>query len=323
MLPVYLILFAGFLATSFLLSGMEAGVLALSRYRIQKWEKQGNRRARVLLEYLEHPENFLWTILVGNTISNIVLFGSFVAAIYAWLFGRLWLLVPALILAAVVFYAFCELLPKMLFRMFPNRLCIALATPFRIVHLLLRPLVAPVAAASQWLGGRRFTGQLLADRGELRLAMQEADQTLTREERRMISRVLDLSHMRVRHYAIPIQQAVCVSSDLSVADYLQLCREKGFSRMPVWHAGESPRSLAGLVNVKSVLYQETIRPERTVGEFVRPALYLNQGLSLEEALRQMQRRRQRLAIVCGPDQQETGIISLQDILGAIFGEVSL
>jgi len=323
MTGLYIILFAGCLATSFLLSGMEAGVLALSRFRIQKWEKQGNRQARALLEFLEHPENFLWTILVGNTISNIVLVGASVIGLYSMLFDHPWILIPTLILGAVFFYAFCELLPKMLFRMFPNRLCIAMATPFRLVHLLLRPVVAPFATVSQWLGGRRFTGQLLADRGELRLAIQEADKTLTHEERRMIGRVLDMPTLRVRHYAIPLQRAVTVTSDLPVSEYLSLCREKGFSRMPVWRAGETPRRLAGLVNLKSILYRTSIRPDQKVGDFVRPALYLNQNLSLEEALRQMQRRRQRLAIVRGPDQQEIGIISLQDILGAVFGEISL
>jgi len=323
MLPVYIILFAFCLATSFLLSGMEAGVLALSRFRIQKWARQGNGQAKAILEFLEHPENFLWTILVGNTVSNIVLAGSAVVGLYSWLFETPWILIPTLMFGAVLFYAFFELLPKVLFRMFPNRLCMAMATPFRIVHLLLRPVVAPVAAVSRWLGGQRFTGHLMEDRGALRLAMQEADQTVSKEERRMISRVLDLPSMRVRHYTIPLPRAVCVSSDLPVKDYLALCLEKGFSRMPVWQAGESPQRLAGLINLKSILYQSSIRPDQTVGDFVRPALYLNQGLNLEEALRQMQRRRQRLAIVCGHDDQELGILSLQDVLGAVFGEISL
>ena len=58
-------------ALSFFMSGMEAGVFALSRLRIRQWMRRGKPRARVLHGYLEQPEDFLWTILVGNTLANL------------------------------------------------------------------------------------------------------------------------------------------------------------------------------------------------------------------------------------------------------------
>src|SRR6266700_7759535 len=61
------------LATSFLMSGMEAGVFALSRLRIRQQVRAGNRRAKVLHDYLENPEDFLWTILIGNTLANVTI----------------------------------------------------------------------------------------------------------------------------------------------------------------------------------------------------------------------------------------------------------
>src|SRR6185436_151552 len=66
---------AACLLVSFLLSGMEAGVFALSRLRIRQRMREGRQSARVLYEFLEHPENFLWTILVGNTIANFIILG--------------------------------------------------------------------------------------------------------------------------------------------------------------------------------------------------------------------------------------------------------
>src|SRR5216117_2909761 len=64
------VLLAACLAVSFLLSGMEAGVFALSRLRVRQQMRAGRRSARVLHDFLDHPENFLWTILVGNTVAN-------------------------------------------------------------------------------------------------------------------------------------------------------------------------------------------------------------------------------------------------------------
>src|SRR6267142_6570692 len=69
------IVFAICLALSFLLSGMEAGVFALSRLRVRQQMRAGRRSAKVLHDFLENPENFLWTILVGNTVANFIILG--------------------------------------------------------------------------------------------------------------------------------------------------------------------------------------------------------------------------------------------------------
>jgi putative hemolysin len=125
------LLFIACLALSFLLSGMEAGVFALSRLRIRQQMRAGKKSARALHGYLENPENFLWTILVGNTVVNFFVLGRIVMVLYQSLSGhKFWFVV---IFSAIVFlfYSFFDLLPKMLFRMFPNRLCMAMARPFR------------------------------------------------------------------------------------------------------------------------------------------------------------------------------------------------
>ena len=73
--PLIWLLFGVCLALSFILSGMEAGVFALSRLRIRRQMRAGRKSARVLHNYLEAPENFLWTILVGNTVANFMILG--------------------------------------------------------------------------------------------------------------------------------------------------------------------------------------------------------------------------------------------------------
>src|SRR5512137_341743 len=91
------ILWIGFLvclAFSFVLSGMEAGVFALSRVRIRQQMRAGRASAKVLHDYLENPENFLWTILVGNTVANFLILGWLVARLHEALSDyRLWFVV--------------------------------------------------------------------------------------------------------------------------------------------------------------------------------------------------------------------------------------
>src|SRR5262245_58064719 len=129
------LLFLFCLVLSFVLSGMEAGLFSLSRWRIRHQARSGNRRAQVLLGFLERPEHFLWTILVGNSLANVVAFGLIVFWFYRWFSQWPALLVAALVIAVVLFYAFFELLPKTVFRAFPNRLCMLMAVPFQFVSL--------------------------------------------------------------------------------------------------------------------------------------------------------------------------------------------
>jgi putative hemolysin len=315
------------LVLSFVLSGMEAGVFALSRLRIRQQMRAGKQSAGVLYKYLENPETFLWTILVGNTVANFVILGWLVAVLYGALKGHwFWF---ALIFSVLVFlfYTFFDLLPKMLFRSFPNRLCIVLAQPFRAIDFLLRPLVALVEWFSglllRWRGGKTFTGHLFGNREELRLVMQESAQGFTSEERAMINRVLDLQALTVRQAMKPLEPAVTASTQTLVSQTLALCREKRVTRLPVWEMRDGRRRIGGLISLKSLLFRGDLDLDKPVGEYMKPALFLNEDMRLEVALRRMQRSGQRLAIVLGREGREIGILSLQDVLKVIFGEVSL
>lgn len=315
------------LALSFLLSGMESGVFALSRVRIRRLMRAGDSNARRLNRYLEQPEEFLWTILAGNMLANfgvavLVVIGSdqFIRE-HPVLFGS------GFVVGALLFYAFCELLPKMLFRLYPNRLCLWLSKPFGVVFLLLRPIVALLRWFSgsllRFSGGKTFAPRLFGTREELRIVMQESAQELSNEERSMINRVLDLQNLTVSHILVPMSRAATVSTDTPVEEALAVCRERGLSRLPVWRAQSKPQRIAGVLNLKSLLYRADLDMKKTVGNYTAPTAFLDADMRLEEAMRHLQRAGQRLAIVLSRDGREIGIISLQDILKALFGEVRL
>ena len=117
----------------------------------------------------------MWTILVGNTLANLAAVGLLAVLLHQWLGNWLALLTAGFLAVMFLFYALCELLPKMLFRMFPNRLCLAVAGPFRFIHLALSPLVVFITRLSRgmlsWTGGKTFTGNLFGSREEMRLFM--------------------------------------------------------------------------------------------------------------------------------------------------------
>jgi len=273
------------LALSFLCSGMEAGVFALSRLRIRQQMRAGNRSAEVLHRFLEDPEGFLWTILVGNTLANLVAATLMVVFLHDGLAAHRGGFLTALGLAVFGLYALADLLPKMLFRQYPNRLCLAWARPFRWLHLVLSPGVALVAWLAHLLlkttGGRRFTGHLFGSRQELRQLMQESGQVLTTEERSMVNRVLELQHLTVGALAKSLDQVTVVAATTPVNEVLDLCRRTGLTRLPL--RDEQSRRIAGIFSLRSSLYQAGFDPGKRAGAFLQPALYLDETMRLEMA----------------------------------------
>jgi magnesium and cobalt exporter, CNNM family len=315
------------LVFSFLLSGMEAGVFALSRLRVRRLARAGRPSAKLLYSFLEHPENFLWTILVGNTLANFIILGWFIVELHRGFPGQHVLEIVVFAVAVFLFYTLFDLLPKMLFRARPNQFCLAVAGVFRPVHFVLQPLVLLMEGASAALlrltGGQAFTGRPFGNREELRAVMQESVQAFTTHERAMINRVLDLQNFTVRQIATPLAQVVMVDAQSPVSDALVLAREKKLSRLPVREVRDGQSRVAGLLTLDSLLYRDDLDSNKSAAVHMAPALFVDEDMRLEVTLRRMQRSGQRLAIVLARDRREVGIVSLEDILKVMFGEVRL
>jgi magnesium and cobalt exporter, CNNM family len=319
--------FAICLVASFLLSGMEAGVFALNRLRVRRLARAGKPSAKLLNRFLENPENFLWTILVGNTLANFLVLGLLIAKLHQWFPGQQSLIIVIFAAITFLFYALFDLLPKMLFRANPNQLCLGAASIFRPVHFILHPFVLAVEGVSatllRWTGGRAFTGRLFGNREEMLAVMQESAQSLTGDERVMINRILDLQKFTVRQIATPLAQTITAETQAPAGVALTLARQRNFFRLPVMEMRDGQPRIAGLLALGALLFRENLDWGKPVATYMTPALFVDENMRLETALRRMQRAGQRLAVVLANDRREIGVVSLEDILKVMFGEVKL
>jgi CBS domain containing-hemolysin-like protein len=135
--------------------------------------------------------------------------------------------------------------------------------------------------------------------------------------------VLDLQNYSVGQIAIPVAKMVAVEKDTPVGETLALARGKNVSRLPVWEMRDGRRRIAGLVLVNTLLFSTTLDLQNPASAHMAPALFMEEDVRLEIALRRMQRAGQRLAIVLAHDGSEVGIVTLEDILKLMFGEVKL
>jgi CBS domain containing-hemolysin-like protein len=166
-------------------------------------------------------------------------------------------------------------------------------------------------------------GRLLGDRAELRHAIKESATSLSREELEMINRILDLRNLRIRDLMTPIDRAATLDSSATVQDLLDLVRQRQVSYVPLWRYLAPDRRILGVVALSSVLYENTLDPATPLEALVQPALFVGETTRFEDALRIMQRGRQRLAIVLNAQRAESGVVTLNDILRAMFGEVRI
>jgi putative hemolysin len=193
--------------------------------------------------------------------------------------------------------------------------------------LALSPLVAVLTWISDLLlrrtGRKRFKGTIFSSRREVRLAIQESAHILSADERAMVDRVLDLQDQSVRSIIVPAARVIGVPNTASIRQVLETFRQHPIHRLPVW-SGEGPaRRTVGIVSLSALLYAPRLELEQPVSTYAKAPLIFREEVRLEEALRRMQRTRQRTALVLGSDDRELGIVNLREILKSIFGEVTL
>ena len=150
--------------------------------------------------------------------------------------------------------------------------------------------------------------------------MEDSDDSLSDEERTMISQVLRLGERTLGQAAIPLNLSVTASADSPISSVVDLCRNHRIARVPIWKFGGGQRKVVGVVTLKTSLYREDYDVSKPAGEYMQPALFLPADLKVEAALKRMQRSGQWLAIVTSESQKEAGIVSLQDILKVVFSD---
>jgi putative hemolysin len=229
--------------------------------------------------------------------------------------------------AAFVFYAFCDLLPKTLFRRFPNRLCLAMSAPFRILHIALFPIVSFVETIAnlllRWTGGRTYKGHVFSSRNELRLLLEDTSDSLTSEERGMIARVFDLHNIAVRQIAIPFARVPTLNASDLLSDALARFRDTSANILPVWNDDPRQRRIAGFLEAKRLIFEPNLPLNDAIARHLSPAMYIDEDTRVHEALRRMQRTGQRMAVVLSRERREVGLVTIEEILKVIFGEVRL
>lgn len=315
------------ISAAFLFSGMEAGMLALNPLKLHRSARMGKKSSLRLLKYLENPEMFLWTSLIGGTTSNFISVCVITLTACQWVDHIAYFLM-VLLIGLIGLYVLGDLIPKTLFRKKPLQCCSIGLPIFRVAYITLYPLIKVTIFTVSVLFWKRsnvsYDKRILANRVELRKMMKNYDPDITREERSMIEGVMDFFDMTVKDLLVPMDKVKQLPNHATMKDARELCKKSGFTRIPVYQVyPHGLRRTLGILSMKRVLYLDDVDDEKAVVDLIILPIFLRPDMHLRDALSKMQWSGQRMAIVLDNDGMEMGIVTLQDILVAIFGKLNL
>ena len=316
-------------------SGSELALVSADRVEIRANQDSGGRSAQLLARFLEEPERILTTTLIGTNLCVVSATTLFAALTHQLASGSaVHAEVLTVLILAPVLLLFGELIPKSVYRRYSSRIAPVVIHPLTWLSVGLFPFVIVVRQIStvllKLIGGKGHSG-LAVSRDELRLLLQfdsagqrpadseaAADQEAIEEtEREMIHRIFAFPEVIVREVMRPLIDVVAVSEDSSLKDASDLFLESGFSRIPVYH--ERIDDIVGVLHARDLLREDLDR--RSISALVRGVPYVPDTQKVDQLLTSLQRKRQGMAIVVDEYGGAEGLVTIEDILEEIVGEI--
>ena len=323
-------------------SGSELALVSADRAAIRAAKEEGGRTGRLLGGFLEEPERILTTTLIGNNlcvVSSTTVFGLMLADILSKGSGSVHntQLLTVLFLSPVL-VLFGELVPKSIFRRYSARLAPIVIHPLTWLSYGLFPMISATRFLS--LGILRLLGApddgamavsrdellLLLKRGEGSKPNGEDEGEIEEEELKMIRRIFDFPEVTAKEVMVPLIDVSAVKESVSLEEAARLFVETGFSRLPVFK--ERVDNIVGVLHAMdalqafSFIQRYSVRGKAAmVSRLMRPVSYVPPNQKVEQLLESLQRQRHSLAVVVDEWGGAEGVITVEDILEEILGEI--
>ena len=323
-LGLRLLVLGALIVCSAILTGAEAAYFSLGRARLRhvapKGETQGEPKPLI-----ERPHELLVTLLVGITVINIGA-AALAAAIADDLFGPNWGRIVQIVVLIFVLTTFGEVLPMTLAVKYPEGFLAFAGRPVAWLGVLLAPVRAALAALSTLtvrLIGRQAAEQAMLSEEELRTLVDvgASEGVVEREEREMIHKVFELEDTLVRSVMVPRPDMVCLDVETPPAEILPALRQHLHSRVPVYEG--SIDVIVGLLYTKDLLpYLDGLPPDFDLRAHLHPPYFVPESKRADMLLQEFQAKRLHMAIVVDEYGGTAGLVTLEDLLEELVGEIA-
>ena len=311
---VILVAFSAFFSAS------ETAFSSLNQIRLKSRADDGDRTAARVLAMSEQYDKLLSTILIGNNIVNIAA-ASIGTIIFTKMLGAERGATVSTMVLTIVVLIFGEVTPKSLAKEMPETIATAVAPVLSLLMLVLTPLTW---LFSQW---KRLLSHFVHSsesdtitEGELMTMVSEAenDGELTDRESELIRSAIEFDDVEVEEILTPRVDVVAVADDISLEELAQTFAESGYSRLPVYHG--TIDNIIGVVHEKD-FYIARLKKATKIEDLVAPTLYTTGSTQISQLLRTLREQHHHMAVVVDEYGGTEGIITLEDILEELVGEI--
>ena len=310
-------------------AGSETALTASSRASMMRLEKHGNRRAGLVNLLLAQRERLLGALLFGNNAVNIAASALATDVLLTW-FGHAGV-VYATVVMTIIVVVFAEILPKTAAFNAPDRIALLVARPMNIIVKVLGPVLMAIEALVRWL--LKHIGmtvgedqQVLSAREELRGAVDllhdEGDvETIDRD---MFGGVLDLRELAVSDVMIHRTNMITLNADDPAEDVVNAVIASPVTRLPLWRG--NPENIVGVLHVKDLLRAlhavDGAAAKVDIAGLLTPPWFVPEQRPVSEQLKAFRRRKTQLALVVDEYGEVEGLVTLEDILEEIVGDIT-
>ncbi|MCH2547871.1 MAG: HlyC/CorC family transporter [Alphaproteobacteria bacterium] len=328
-LIVSLLVIVVLIVLSAFFSGSETGLTAISRARIYRLETEGNRRAKLVHRLRNKKEALIGTILLGNNLVNIAASALATSvAIKLWGDNGVWYIT---IIMTLVVLVFAEVMPKTFAINNPEKVALFVAPVF----VWLVKFFAPITAAIQAIinttlrifgvdlkPGATLISAVDALRGTIELQHRDGD--IVKLDRDMLGGILDLAHTEVGEVMVHRKNILTIDMALPVADIIRIAVDSDHSRLPLWQ--DDPDNIIGIIHIRDLMKAMQNNAPKTlthedISQLLAKPWFIPESTNLRDQLLAFRHMRQHFALVVDEYGALLGILTLEDILEEIVGEI--
>lgn len=307
---------------SAMISGSEVAFFSLSPVDLNQLEKKGSLASRTVLRMLDNQERLLATILVTNNFVNIavVILSTIIAEMLVDFSA-----VPALgfivkvILITFLLLLFGEILPKLYANHKPMSFALIMAHPLQVIQKLFKPVTSLLIMSGSFIYGGVNRKRENLSINDLSHALDLAAPSL-KEDKMILKGIVDFGNKAVTEIMKPRIDVVAVNTSTAMSKLISVIIESGYSRIPVFSETFD--------DVRGVLYVKDLLPHHQKGDsfkwqtLVRPPYFVPETKKINDLLKEFQTQKIHMAVVVDEYGGTTGIITMEDILEEIVGEIS-
>ena len=303
-------------------SAADAALTAISRHRLQSLIAESRPRAQLVSRFLDDPGRFRATTLTLNISAAVLATALTLALLHPW--AVWWQPVLGLVGLLLLLLVVGEAIPKVLATLNPDRAALLLARPLQVLAVVLVPFIWSTNLFMRLFVGKDNVGHgnALVSEEELKMLVNVGAEEglIEKDEREMIESILVFDNTLVREVMVPRVDMVALDSGATVAEALDQALEGGHSRIPVYQ--DTIDNIAGILYVRDLL--PLLRDgelSRKISDLARPVYYVPETMKVDDLLRSLKTRKVHLAVVVDEYGGTAGIVTIEDLLEEIVGEI--